>query len=331
MALPVLDYSTWRFKVNQNLDSPGTALECFQQLLWAIKDSLIAGSGWTDSAGAAASVTSPWTVVASANGTVADTADNWATSADLVSAVPGNPHSWIVLRQTGVNGQNQEFCIDLYYTNPSRVGIIWSPVNGFDVSSPVTTARPTATDEFVLWTTGGDWLTTYITFNCALHVLMTDGGECTRFFVYIGGACKTFLAMEKPKDSDLNWSNPAVLYNTPREPPAYTTLNDITRAYINVPGSTVACYLSSLAYGAAMIGQNLTVANEVSGCWPMIPVRVVGSTYPAVGLVGTLRDTWWGAASVADGDTYPDTGTLKQFLQVGNLIIPWNQSTPLLT
>jgi len=331
MALPVLDYSTWRFKVNQNLDSPGTVLACFQQLLWSIKDSLITASGWTDSAGSGTTLTAPWTVIASSNGTVADASDNWTTSADLVWAATGTAHSWIVLRQTGINGQNFELLLDCNSASNNRLTVSWTPATGFDVSSPSTLTAPTATYQSTLVANSVDWVTTAITFNCALHVQVTDGGECTRVVVYIGGACKAFWALDKPKDAVSGWSSPAIGYLSYSGAPLYTTLNDVTNARCWVGSVETSAYLASAAYGTAMLGQNLTVANEVSGCWPMIPVRVVTDTYPAVGLVGTLRDTWWGATGVADGDTYPDTGTLKQFLHVGNLIIPWNQSTPLLT
>jgi hypothetical protein len=184
----------------------------------------------------------------------------------------------------------------------------------------------------VFFTTGGDWLTTFVTFNCALHVQMTDGGECTSFFVYIGNTCRAFVYMGKPKDPVSGWTNPAVKFVAYAGAPLYTTLNDVSsRARANILGSNVPVYLSSLAYVSGMLGQNLTVVNDITGCWPMVPVRLVTDTLLACGLVGTLSDTWWGSTGVVDGDTYPSTGTLKQFLHVGNLIIPWNQSTPLLT
>ncbi len=334
MALPTLDYSTWRFKVNQDLNTTGAALGDNRQILLAIKNSMITASGWTDSAGASATVSNPWTVVASSNSTVADLSDNWNSATDLVWSATG-ARSWIVLRQTGINGGNTEYCIHLNASAASThlITTVVSPYNGFDVSSPSTTARPTASDELAYFTTDGGWLTSSsVAFNSALHVMMTSGGECTRFFAYIGNVVKSVVAFDKPKQVTTGWSNPIVLYTAYQGGVVYTVHNDTSvRSRCCISGVHVETYLSSLYYLANMFGQNLTIANEITSEWPMIPVRLFTATPAPRGFAGALPDIWWGSTGVTDGDTYPDTGTLNQFLHTGNVIVPWDQSTPLLT
>jgi hypothetical protein len=49
------------------------------------------------------------------------------------------------------------------------------------------------------------------------------------------------------------------------------------------------------------------------------------------GRLGSPSDIWWGLSALSDGDQYPDVAPLRQFVQVGDIILPWNSSTVMST
>jgi hypothetical protein len=70
------------------------------------------------------------------------------------------------------------------------------------------------------------------------------------------------------------------------------------------------------------------VANDLSSEFPIFPVGCYSETASNRGRHGSLTDFWAGLTVMTEGDTYPSTGTLKQFVQFGVLVLPWNQSVP---
>jgi hypothetical protein len=75
MALPTLD-KTWIFKVIQ-LPSFGGGQADYTRLIWTIRNALVQTTGWTDNTGAPTTNAHPWVLMASSNGSVANTSDNW--------------------------------------------------------------------------------------------------------------------------------------------------------------------------------------------------------------------------------------------------------------
>lgn len=326
MALPSLTYADWRFNVNQDLNSPGTLLTCYRQLIRAIKTTLITSSGWTDSSGTSASVTAPWVVVASSNGTTTGTSDLWAADSDLVWAVSGTAHSWVVLRQTGINGNNIEVLLDLNHSNSYVMTqvVSWS---GFTLTGLSTLNRPTASDEQQVFS--GTWLGPTAAFDCILHVMQTNDGECTRVVVSNAGAVKAAWHFEKPANPETGWSNPAAVYSIIAAGSSYTALHAAagTWVYFN---KSVPVYQTTEVYASGTLGARITVVNDLTSEWPIIPIRLTSTLYPS-GVLGELADVWFGATTPADGDAYPASGTLRQFVQFGDQVYPWNQSTPVMT
>lgn len=123
----------------------------FQDSILRLKQGLI-GQNTTD-INSVATALGAWTVVGSSNGTVANTSDNWATSADIVSASGAVAHSWIVIQSPDMGmlggriwliidcndgaGTVQDFELIMCSDQP-------------DLTTPVTTARPTATNEVAM-------------------------------------------------------------------------------------------------------------------------------------------------------------------------------------
>lgn len=333
-AIPVLDY-TWRFKNNIDLNTTGTRIGDFRQLLLAIKDSLKTASGWTDSTGTAATLTTPWTVTASSNGTTANTSDNWSSATDLVWANSGTAHSWIILRQTGINGQNAEMCIDLNITSSDfQISLVFSFATGFNVSSPTVTNRPTATDEMIRYS-AVSWFGGITTaFSCILNVVVSDGGECTRVFAYVSGSIKSFFSFDKPKIPVSGWANPAVFTVVGNEP-TYALLNDGNYGMFRANSLNNWVYWSTEFYVDGAIGQRQTTVSDVTSEWPITKIGLVGGYAAAgnnvYGWHGALSDMWYGDVTLVSGDTYPAVAPLKQFVQIGDLVLPWDRSTPVTT
>lgn len=353
MTLPALD-KTWRFKVNQTLATTGVGLTDFQRLVRLIKTSLTTASGWTDSSNGAATYTNPWTVTAScarsaSGGTVwvADTNDNWTADSYLHWNSTGNAHAWIVLRQTQVvSGQTFEVCIDCCSGSagadsyPGQITVVASFAAGFNVSSPSTTARPTATDEAavsnatnVYWLPGNS-----AAFSCSLHVCCSDDGQCTRIFVMISGACPSFWLFDQPKNAVTGWAYPAVTMALHQQNPTYALLNDANWMNFRAPSAgtgtaingwfflSTESYLASTALCA--VGERITVVNSISGDWPMTRIGLTSGNAGIYGRHGELYDLWWGSTGVSTGDGYPASGTTKQFVQFHHLITPWNTTVP---
>lgn len=303
-------------------------IEAHKTLLRNIKDNLKSSTGWTDSAGAAKTLSTPWTVVASSNGTVADTSDNWNTNADMVFTTPGTAHSWIVLRQTGISGQNYEVCLDCKSTNQYLISAYISYA-GFNVSSLVTTRRPVATDEQAAFD-DTSWFNGTATFSAVLNFAVTDDGQCTRWWGLIGGASKGFWLFDRPKNAVAGWTNPA-MYCMQAPGPLYTYVNDNAWTGARINGVNTFVYLSSEFYNGMAVGQAQTAVNSISSEYPINRVGIACIQTRSYGRQGEISDLWWTSTTPVVGDTFPATGTLKQFVVIPNMVHPWNRSTPVTT
>jgi hypothetical protein len=333
MALPTLEYP-WRFKNNIDLNTTGTLLGDYRQLLLTIKNSLITNTGWTDSTGVGASLTIPWTVVASSDGVItADLNDNWLAVGNLVWAAAPTAHSWIVLRQIGINGANVDLCIDLSNATESILTLAFSFGVGFDVSSPTVNNRPTATDELVR--TNITWLGLAAPFSSILNVAVSDRGECTRVFAFVAGVCKAFWCFDKPKNPVSGWTNPAVLTINSNSEPLFITLNDTALAGMRANNINGYAIWTTEFCSTQTTGQLLTTVNCYTLEWPIskigIAVTSTGGTSGIYGFHGEFSDIWFGSVTPVSGDTYSILAPLKQFIQVGDVILPWDRSTPVLT
>jgi hypothetical protein len=345
VALPTLD-KTWLFKVNQEFDSTASAIADYRRLIRAIKTALVTDTGWTDSANGAATHLNPWTVVASSDKTTADASDLWDADSKLVWNDAGFAHSWIVLRQTEiVSGHTFELCIDCrsvghgentYYYNLS---IAVSPAAGFDVSSPSVLNRPTASDECVLLNPG-PWLSVGSSvYDAVLHVLSSDDGQCNRIIVAIEGVTQSTWLFDAPKSPVTGWIHPAIymcLVNATT--PTYVNLNDSRWILMRAPNADGSgeknglCYLSTEFYNSGGVGQIQTTVNSITSEWPMTRMGIVCTTPGIYGRHGEVYDMWFGCTTtIANGDTYPGSGTTKQFVQINQIVLPWNTTTPLMT
>jgi hypothetical protein len=328
MSLPTLA-KTWQFNVNQAIAAQGSQQATNRRLLRAIKDSLI---GFTSS---------PWATRYSCDsltaGTAGDGIDRWTADTSVVGNSAGSAHSWFVMRQTGI-ATNFELLISC--ENSSTLSVIVlavSPSAGF--TGGTTTARPTATDEIVLLTTGNTW-NSGADVNHKLHVMQSSDGQVTRVMLWENNINCLFWAFEKPKNPPSGWTNPSTSFAMGG---ASTATFQNLSAFLTAGGGQG----SSKGRGTATFamtwtgeGSNssssilangiLNAPNDFDSSWPFFPIGLVSTQAGHRGRHGTLFDIWWGSSGTASADTYPADGS-RQFAQLANIILPWNGSTPLIT
>ena len=347
MPLPSLQ-KTWQFNVNQAIAAKATSVLQLQALLFAIKQSFV---GFAQS---------PWTVKRSSDGVGASNSDLWVSSANLVTGnLLTSPRAWIVLKQSALapsGGTGFELLIDLQSQNgDSAIGLIASPNAGF--TGGTTTSRPTATDEMYLQTPGSD--TPAIGYNAAyggatltsyrLHAMQSTDGQCTRMFLYRTSGtpvCCAILMFDKlanpTPNIDLpyyacwygsNASNVASMTNYVRSGNGLQMLN------LRINGTPSRATMCAECTGSTILATTQTFANELSSEWPLWPIGAVSEATDGsptdlrqgvgvLGRLGNLFDVWFGSTGVSTLDTYPADAS-QQFAQFGQLVVPWNGTTPL--
>lgn len=316
MALPTLT-KTWQFNVNNAISALGSALADNRRLLRSIKNAMV-GFG-----------TNPWQVRYSCDsstaGTAGDGVDRWAADANLVWATAGTAHSWIVLRQTGI-ATNFEILISCESSAPNgqiaTIAVSFSA--GFTGGS--TTARPTATDEQVMLS-AANWSGNNTDQATRWSVMQSTDGQCTRVIICVAGSVTAYWLFEKPANPTTGWSNPSVSFVVQATPTTIALCASGATLGKMRNGSTTGNVVLLCEGNRSFVIPDDTVygniANEIDSSWPMVPIAFESYTVGVRGRHGTLQDMWFGSTSISTGDTYPNDSS-NQFVQFGNLILPWN-------
>lgn len=279
----------------------------------------------------------PWTVVSSSNSIVANTSDNWNSVADLIGATNGNAHSWIVLKQTGI-ATNFQICLDFNETFNSG-SIIVSENAGFTGGS--TTNRPTATDEQVLINAAAVWGDS-TNAQAQLDVWMASDGSQTRVAYFRGGFALSFMMFDKPAYPVSGWTRPWYAFARA----GYSGGN--VNTYSNLLNNSTSGFASrgsgaftGFATGEGGQGTNQVlagfsglgdVANSFSAEYHLFPIGYASITTNNKGRHGMFVDAWWKPMGMSNADSFPVSSATKQFVVVGDIILPWiGDSTSLLT
>lgn len=332
MPLPVLA-RTWQFQVNTNTGAPGTPLGCNQALLYTLKEALRGNGAWTDSAGGAVASASNWSVSYSCDsvnvGSPGDGVDYWAAPGNLIWNGGALGRSWIVLRQPGI-AAGFELCIFLNSGSPQVATVVVSPGAGF--TGGTTTTRPIAADEIVLLN-ANNYGGPSINVTSLLHVLKTADGTAARIAICRNGQVAGYWTFERPGNPIDGWTDPSVsvalVGDAGGAPTTICTLANLSNAaqtwgYNQNP---IAHYLTGLCTRAhSMLANNQTVANDIGAEYPFYQQGIYSETVYGRGRNGKVVDQWWGLAALADSDTYP-VGS-NDFVQLGDIIWPWNTSAP---
>ncbi len=342
MALPTLN-KTWIVSPNNISAGSAVVLTANQNLMYLIKN-LFKSPG-------------TWTVWGSNDGGGAghfgngDAIDRWDATTKLIWAAAGSNHSWIVLSQSGLGG-NASVCIDCSNVNSYSYYInMWcSPNAGFGVANGGTdgtaTAAPTASDQFLVLNAGsilpwGGTAATTNTRNLVSFMQSTDG-QCTRLAIFRKGGVAGLWILDKAKNPISQWTYPIFGFikgdsndaTTDPDAAGYAALYAANiRAYLSTACSGLFTGETGSAAGGAgsMIGEIMTFADEDTLEWPMAGIAIYFSTVGHRGHKGAVFDMWFGSTARITGDGYPASGTTLQFIQIGDLIMPWDQTTALIT
>lgn len=324
MALPTLE-KTWDYDFNnlagnlgnQELDNADTWVK--------IKDILIGMPGGF------------WSVLASSDGTGgnADLNDNWTDYTNITWNTAGNAHSWMVLENSATGFQICMDCASSTFSSEQST-VYMSPGGNYALGGVLSNLnRPSAVDEVSLKLLGKTGYT--LPAGRYIHAWCSDDGECTRVIVCVGGAAQQFWLLDQlqnPVEPLAGpWSTPFVgvveSSDAISDLPTYGNYNDRAALHGVYSGEFLA-YMTSEGYASAMAGENLTTVDSLSNAWVMCPIGVISTTALNNGRKGYLSDIWWGSTTRLTGDTYPNDGSY-QFVQFGDMILPWDGSTPLIS
>jgi len=306
-----------------------------QRTMFAIKQALTGGDGNI--------TTAPWLVSRSSDSVTADGSDNWGAYTNVVFNSAGIAHSWIVLKQPGTKGY--EICIDCSNgTSANYFTMFWSPSGGFNAGAGgtdgTTTARPTASDEIAIFpflSATQRWLGSLGAFNSKVHCVSSTDGDITTVWVMIATHCAFFLRLEVVPDGD--WTDNVWIrfgYNGAGQNQFnFDKFASVVSGYpwqwtwAQESGVTFRLYPSFEAIGTtetALTYINSGIPDDKSGDYFMGPIGLWGDQSPYRGKRGNCTDIWWGQQNL-NGSQYPDAGTLYQFVQIGDVILPWDSAT----
>lgn len=343
MAMPTKE-KTWSFDVN-NVQNSGVTATDMKEILLGFKNAL---------------VTAGWTVSLSSNATSAGADDYWDTTADLNWNTTGNARSWIVLRNADFFSVGAHFellleCRWASATYVTNLSIHYSPTG--DYAGGDTTTLPTATTSVTITATPSAEVTNFIQRSVtrrAWHFWTSSDRKCMRFMVTqrLGEVIhtSTFFMIDHMKNpvAGLATSDQFIVLYKPDASTIYTD-SKVLASLFNAAAAAVSYhaghgattyYLTGEFCGAALVRDQIRAANpDDSNSWPLFPVGLVTITNSAYayGRNGELYDIWWAPAMNTQyaynpkntGMTYPNDSS-RTFIQLGDLVFPWNGSKPIL-
>lgn len=281
-----------------------------RDLLFKIKEALITGNG-------------AWTVVRSSNGVTADDSDNWNADTDLVWAVAGSAHSWIVLEQAGMGAGSLQWCIDLNYAYnyTSYITPLVSYSGGF--SGGDINDRPIVSDERNI-RYGNEWTVNSL-YTKGANILKTTTGKCTRVFINENGSIGASMLVEDPKDVSDWWDTPFI-GRIGRFALSYAFLQEASSLAVLVGSVAVQCYATCEGFQSNALPQNILFAtSDYNGDWVCCPPGLMVNSTIRRGRPGAIRDMWFVSDNLNDGDYMPGDSS-RGFVVVGDVLLPWDGS-----
>ncbi len=325
MPLPPKDL-TWREKSNVAVPSTGS-IGGTQRAYWlAVILGLISSAGYNVAPSAMGTVRYSCDSVTA--GTAGDGVNRLISASNIVWANNGSAHSWIVIRFNAI-AANFELLITFEGTsaNGTLITIYVSQSAGF--TGGTTTARPTATDETPMVLAGSFGYGQDVTRK--LHFSMASDGKQVRMFEFAAGAIRSCMIFGIPKNPRSGWTNPSIAYCGQGSACldvgtlCHTATPEIRGRRAGVAIMTI--YASVVGWGTGTFASNARLP-AVDDWDAEMPCDAIGLATETVGCksrkLGEIYDLWWGSPLNADGTNAPDTGTLRQVVQIGDVVTPAN-------
>lgn len=258
-------------------------------------------------------------------GAAGDGVNHLTASTNFVWNSPGSIHSWWILQMAS----GLQICFSCEAVSGSMT-VVCSNTAGFTGGS--TTARPTATDEYVLQSAGTATSNSIVTMHWTAQ--LSSDGDCMTLVFSAGGTFASIMFFQQLVSPTTGFTNAFVCgflsgaSAVAGTAGAATVTTGFKARQGTTNGQVAAC---SLGFSANIYVTDTNVGNVVStfdSTWPMLPIEFVGVTSGCAGPMGPAVDLWYGSHANASGSQYPPV-TLT-FAQFGDFIIVWDGSTVVL-
>lgn len=264
--------------------------------------------------------------------------DHWIDAASVRWKEADNKFGWIVLKNTLLHsgGEGFQICIALtalassgYSSN--TITLAFACEGGFTGGS--TTARPTATDEVVIFNNEVATGYVYSTFtDNALNIWYSSDGEAFRLW-WGNGISNLILDVnppwifEKIQNAPI-WLDKPVMAGVMRWDAEGSFLKDggsyTPKRFYFCCDEFTKCPLMFSAEGTHSGGvlskQTSCQLADLGGNWPVFPISVVSVSPLVNGCLGTVADMWLVPTALAFGDYMPGDGS-KEFVVMHDLLL----------
>jgi hypothetical protein len=286
-----------------------------------IKESMLYGTD--DIKGGNAS----WSVVGSSNSSSFNMSgtDLWTDYTKVVRAA-GN-HSWIVLKQIalGASPGFLQVCIDFNSASAYAVTLVFSRAAGF--TSGAINARPTATDEVVVATTG-NITSASTTTSCGVNCLKSTDGKVTRIFHSVDGdmtSQRQYWFMEQLNNVESYWTSDFVVGACiPTVSGLVASSNIFTRQGTASHAGRMTSegnYSLQLSNGAGPPGLQTP---DRAGKWLAYPCGYLIDTGLNKGRLGAFFDLWAAPVSMGNFEYLAAAGGGDfKFVNINDYVFPW--------
>jgi hypothetical protein len=272
--------------------------------------------------------------------TAAADMDLWDDITDIGFFGGSNAHSWVVLKAPG---SSFEVCIDCSNTT---IGIpyIYGSYGGYSKQGLLVTHRPTPlADETVCPAICNlRYFLPYINVHSMYasgnyRIFLTKGNPVTNLAATTG---IFFIELDFAEPIQVSWQSRAVFCAYSSEVQESNIADNLINSNNLFKYAKFGACIGGSAYLTSLVVRSLSVledsfsvllnrSNPFGNGYPIFPVGFFVEGESFKGRLGTACDLWWGTAASYTGDTYPQTGSnLYQFVQVRDLILPWNETLP---
>ena len=337
MALPTKDKTYNYTQINQAVLAQGSNLATNRRYLRTLVDALVALGTWvcvasSDGAGGFDAMTGPSTAQAS----------RWTDDSKLVWQSEGSNHSWIVLENIGAAAVGTAGNVQIKYDLKQNDGDGWECWCSLSTTGTFTggtaTAAPAASDASEVNVALYSYYSDYLSFpgnqNTQLHVWGSTDGEVTHIVGAAAGRIFAHAMIVKAKDPvATNWAAPWLgLRHFGSCPNGAAAASNTDEAYfmthMGAPGTTGPMYLTGETIyrpgdGIRYSVWSSNVADEDTTEWPLCQVGLYSGFVGHRGRKGLLFDVYFGLRTAYHGATYVNGLGQKEWVQIGDFVLPW--------
>jgi hypothetical protein len=298
-----------------------TAADANDMVFWMAKEAMLYGTDGLKGGTAA------WTVVGSCNSASFNMAgtDLLVAPANIVQNT-GN-HSWIVLKQPlqGAAPGFLQVCFDWNTNDSTQCSVSFSIAAGY--TGGAINARPTATDQVVVFSGNSVVSSAAATGSCGVNCIKSTDGKVTRMILSKDGTPETraFWAFEELLDVESYWTSKTVVAVVGLTQANLTGASNL----FNYQGGSHAGRMS----WASTYSYQLSDANagtmmhrpDYGGAWPVFPCGMFNDVGASKGKLGNFADLWAASYTVPTGEYFAGAGGGDfQYVNIKGLVFPWN-------